>query len=68
MPPLSKRFSQSLVGLSAAAVLAVYAAGFIRTEPVAARYAAATERRARALPLPTAVSDSDIATAGLRSR
>jgi uncharacterized protein with FMN-binding domain len=45
--PENKRFGSSLLALSSAAVLAVYAAGYVRTRAAAERFAEQTEARVR---------------------
>jgi uncharacterized protein with FMN-binding domain len=45
--PENKRFGNSLLALSSAAVLAVYAAGYVRTRAAAERFAEQTEARVR---------------------
>ena len=45
-----KKISNALVALSSAAILAVYTAGFERTAPAAARFAAQTEQRLTTMP------------------
>ena len=52
----NKKVANGLVALSSAAVLAVYAAGFVRTRPAAERFAQqAEERRPPMLPPPSGV-------------
>jgi uncharacterized protein with FMN-binding domain len=53
-----KKISNGLVALSSAAVLAVYAAGYQRTAPAAARFAAQDQRR-----LPVPIESSFVAPA-----
>jgi uncharacterized protein with FMN-binding domain len=59
----SRRVSNGLVGLSSAAVLAIYGAGYLRTRPAAAKFAHQAERRAPAAAAPAAalVAPSPIA-------
>ncbi len=61
----NKKVANGLVALSSAAVLAVYAAGFVRTRPAAERFAQqAEERRRPVLPSPhgaAPVADSQAA-------
>jgi uncharacterized protein with FMN-binding domain len=48
-----KKLSNTLLTLSSAAILAVYAAGFERTAPAAARFEAQTMQRLTTMPLPS---------------
>jgi uncharacterized protein with FMN-binding domain len=47
------KISNTLTTLSSAAIIAIYAAGFHRTAPAAARFAAQTEQRLTTMPVPT---------------
>jgi uncharacterized protein with FMN-binding domain len=52
--PSGKKVANSLVALSSAAVLAVYAAGYTRTRSAAAKFESQTNERRPALPAPPA--------------
>jgi hypothetical protein len=49
--PTNKKVTNSVVALSSAAVLAVYAAGYVKTKAAAERLEAASQRRPH-LPMP----------------
>src|SRR5437868_977075 len=47
-----KKISNTLATLSAAAIVTIYGAGFQKTAPAAARFAAQTEQRLATMPVP----------------
>lgn len=58
-----RKIANSLVALSSAAILAVYAAGYARTRPAAERFAAAAARRKPFIPAPARAEASTVVPA-----